>query len=154
MKLRTLLFAPADSERKITKALASSADAVILDLEDSVAASAKDAARAGAAKALASSSERPGLIVRINPRDTVWYLPDLVAVVPQAPVAVLLPKCTCPDDLHALDHHLEALETASGLPVGAIGVLALVTETAASLRSMAYAGVTPRLRALLFGAED
>ncbi len=83
------------------------------------------------------------------------YLPDLVALVPRQPEAILLPKCTGPGDLQALDHHLEALEVAMGVPVGSIGVLALATETAASLRCMDdYAGVTPRLLALLFGAED
>lgn len=154
MKLRTLLFAPADSERKCTKALASSADGVILDLEDSVAANAKVEARMAASAFLAASSDRSRTIVRINPRDTDWYLGDLAAIAPRAPAAILLPKCTGPADLAALDHHLEALETVSGLTVGSIGILALVTETAASLRDMAYAGVTPRLRALLFGAED
>lgn len=154
MKLRSLLFAPADSERKSEKALASPADAVILDLEDSVAAGAKDAARAAAAARLAASAERARIVVRINPRDTAWYLPDLAAIVPRAPAAVLLPKCAGPADLAALDHHLEALEAVSGLTVGATGILALATETAASLADMAYAGVSPRLRALLFGAED
>lgn len=154
MKLRTLLFCPADAERKVSKALAASADVVILDLEDSVAASAKPAARATAARVLAEAFTQSDLVVRINPQDTTWYLPDLAAVVPHRPAAVLLPKCTSPDDLHRLDHHLEALETANGLPAGAIDILALVTETAASLRCMAYAGVTSRLRGLLFGAED
>jgi citrate lyase subunit beta/citryl-CoA lyase len=154
MKLRNPLFAPADSERKVAKALASRADAVILDLEDSVAPGAKDAARAAAAKLLTSGLTRPGMIVRVNPRDTTWYLRDLAAVVPGGPAAILLPKCTGPADLQALDHQLEALEAASDLPVGDIGVLALVTETAASLRNMDYARVTPRLRALVFGAED
>ena len=154
MRLRTPLFAPADSERKVAKALASPADAVILDLEDSVAPTAKDGARAATAALLASAPSRPGIIVRVNPRDTAWYLPDLAAVVPGRPAAILLPKCTGPADLRAIDHHLEALETASGLPVGGIGVLALVTETAASLRCLDYRGITPRLRALLFGAED
>jgi citrate lyase subunit beta / citryl-CoA lyase len=154
MKLRNPLFAPADSERKVAKALASSADAVILDLEDSVAPPAKDAARSAATTLLTSGPARPGLIVRVNPRDTIWYLHDLAAVVPGRPAAILLPKCTGPADLQALDHHLEVLEAASSLPVGEIGVLALVTETAASLRNMDYAGVTPRLRALAFGAED
>ena len=154
MRLRNPLFAPADSERKVTKAYASAADAVILDLEDSVAPSAKPAARNAAAARLASDAGRPGIIVRVNPRDTEWYLPDLAAVVPVQPEAILLPKCTGPADLQALDHHLEALEVATGLPVGGIGVLALATETAASLRCMDYAGVTPRLLALLFGAED
>ncbi|SFU94336.1 MULTISPECIES: CoA ester lyase [unclassified Methylobacterium] len=154
MKLRTLLFAPADSERKCTKALASSADGVILDLEDSVAANAKVEARMAASAFLAAAPDRSRAIVRINPRDTDWYLGDLAAIAPRAPAAILLPKCTGPADLAALDHHLEALEAVSGLTVGSIGILALVTETAASLRDMAYAGVTPRLRALLFGAED
>ncbi len=154
MKLRNPLFVPADSERKVTKAYASEADAVILDLEDSIAPLAKTAARQAAATRLASDSGRPGIIVRINPRDTEWYLPDLVALVPRQPEAILLPKCTGPCDLQALDHHLEALEVSMGVPVGGIGVLALATETAASLRCMDYAGVTSRLLALLFGAED
>lgn len=154
MKLRTLLFAPADSERKVGKALASSADVVILDLEDSVAPSAKEAARTLAADQLAGASERSRLVVRVNPRDTPWYIHDLAAVVPHSPGAILLPKCTGPNDLRALDHHLEAFEAASDRPIGSTGILALVTETAASLADMSYAGVTRRLQALLFGAED
>jgi citrate lyase subunit beta / citryl-CoA lyase len=154
MRLRTPLFAPADSERKVAKALASPADAVILDLEDSVAPTAKDGARAATAALLASAPNRPGVIVRVNPRDTAWYLLDLAAVAPGRPAAILLPKCTGPADLRAIDHHLEVLETASGLPVGGIGVLALVTETATSLRCLDYGGITSRLQALVFGAED
>lgn len=154
MKLRNPLFAPADSERKVTKALASAADAVILDLEDSIAPTAKAAARGAAATLLASNLGRPGVIVRINARDTEFYLPDIAAVVPGRPEAILLPKCTGPDDLRALDQQLDALEVMCGLPLGGIGVLALATETAASLRRLDYAGVTSRLRALVFGAED
>ncbi len=65
---------------------------------------------------------------------TARYLRDLAAVVLGRPVAILFPKCTCPDDLRAVDHHLEAIEAAAGLTVGGTGVLALVTETAVSLR--------------------
>ena len=151
MKLRSLLFAPGDSERKAAKALASDADGVILDLEDSVAPARKDAARAMVAAMLPAN--RP-VVVRVNPRDTPWYLADLAATVPGRPDAVLLPKCTGRHDLEALDHHLEALEAASGLPIGGIGVLALVTETALSLRNLDYAGSPRRLVALCFGAED
>ena len=151
MKLRSLLFAPGDSARKCEKALASDADGVILDLEDSVAPARKEAARTMVAALLPAS--RP-VVVRVNPRDTRWYLADLAAVVPGRPDAVLLPKCTGLHDLVALDHHLEALETASGLSVGSIGVLALVTETALSLRRMDYAGCPARVLALCFGAED
>lgn len=153
MRLRSPLFAPGDSERKAAKAIASAADCVILDLEDSVAAPAKDAARAMTVGIVRANPGRD-LIVRVNPRGTPWYLADLAAIVPTAPGALLLPKCLGPEDLVALDHHLEALETASGLPVGGIKVIALPTETAASVFNLGrYAGA-PRLLAICFGAED
>ncbi|MCW3475170.1 HpcH/HpaI aldolase/citrate lyase family protein [Limobrevibacterium gyesilva] len=154
MRLRSPLFAPGDSERKAQKALASVADAVILDLEDSVAPPSKDAARAATA-ALLPAVTRPGVIVRVNPRGTPWYLADLAAVVPGRPQAVMLPKCSGADDLLALDHHLEVLEVASGQAVGSIGVLPIVTETAASVLGLAgMAGAARRVLAFCFGAED
>ncbi len=153
MKLRTALFAPGDSVRKADKAMASAADAVILDLEDSVAASAKPAARATTVGLVRANADR-STIVRVNPRGTPWYLADLAAVVPAAPKAVMLPKCTGPADLVILDHHLSALEVSADLPVGGIGVVAIVTETADSIFTLgAYAGA-PRLLAMCFGAED
>ena len=157
MRLRSPLFAPGDSERKAAKAIASDADAVILDLEDSVAAPAKPAARETVAALLRSleGSRRQDLIVRVNPRHTPWYLADLAAVVPARPAVIMLPKCAGPDDLRALDHHLEVLETAAGLRVGSIGVFPIVTETAASVFTLgAYAGAAARVIALCFGAED
>jgi citrate lyase subunit beta / citryl-CoA lyase len=157
MRLRSPLFAPGDSARKIEKAMASAADAVILDLEDSVAAAAKDGARDAVAGVLRgmTGARKQNLIVRVNPRATRWYLADLAAIVGAGPAAVMLPKCAGPDELRALDHHLEALETAAGLPVGGVGVLAIVTETAASVFNLGcYGGVASRLTALCFGAED
>jgi citrate lyase subunit beta/citryl-CoA lyase len=154
MRLRSPLFAPGDSARKAEKALASPADAVILDLEDSVAPAAKPQARAMVA-ALLPTIGRPGVIVRVNPRGTEWYLADLAAIVPARPDAVLLPKCAGADDLLALDHHLEVLETAAGLPPGGIAVLPLVTETAASVLAMpAMAAAARRVIGFCFGAED
>ncbi len=154
MRLRSPLFAPGDSERKMTRAIASAADAVILDLEDSVAAPSKDLARRMVPEVVQANRGRD-LIVRVNPRGTPWYLADLAAVVPAQPTAVMLPKCSGPDDLRTLDHHLEALETAASFAVGCIGVVAIVTETAASVFSLGhYAGVASRLVAICFGAED
>ena len=110
MRLRSPLFAPGDSARKAEKALAGPADAVILDLEDSVAPAAKDAARAQVAALLPTLSRpnlsRPGVVVRINPPGTPWYLADLAAIVRGRPAAVMLPKCAGAPDLLALDHHL------------------------------------------------
>lgn len=153
LRLRSPLFAPGDSDRKAEKALASAADAVILDLEDSVAPAAKPAARALVASLLPRLA-RPGVIVRINPAGSDWYLPDLAAIVPGRPAAVLLPKCANAAELAALDHHLEALETASGQVPGAIGVLALATETAASVLALPGFAAGRRLVGLCFGAED
>ena len=154
MRLRSPLFAPADADRKVSKALASDADAVVLDLEDAVAPANKDMAR-GTVAALLPTLARPNVIVRVNPPGTPWYLPDLAAVVRGRPAAIVLPKCTGRADLIGLDHHIEALETAADLPLGGIRVIALVTETAASLANLwGYAGAPPRLIAFCFAAED
>jgi len=154
MRLRSPLFAPGDSERKIAKALASDADAVILDLEDAVAPAAKDAARTLVATLLPSLT-RPGVIVRVNPETTQWHLADLAAVVAHRPAAILLPKCDSPEALLRLDQRIEALEVASGLKPRAISVLALVAETAAGVQALSrYVPGLPRLIALSFGAED
>ena len=154
MRLRSPLFAPGDSERKMMRAIASAADAVILDLEDSVAAPSKPTARAMVPDVVRAHPGRD-LIVRVNPRGTPWYLADLAAVVPARPTAVMLPKCGGPDDLIALDHHLEVLETAAGAVVGSVGVVAIVTETAGSVFALgAYGRAAGRLVAICFGAED
>jgi citrate lyase subunit beta/citryl-CoA lyase len=154
LRLRSPLFAPGDSARKAEKALASAADAVILDLEDSVAASSKDAARAMTA-ALLPGLNRPGVIVRVNPPGTPWYLADLAAVVPGRPAAIMLPKCTGAADLLALDHHLEVLETAYGIPVGSIRVVPIVTETTGSVLNLpTMLASATRVAAVCFGAED
>ncbi len=154
MRLRSPLFAPGDSERKMTKAIASAADAVILDLEDSVAAPAKPTARAMVPDVVRAHPGR-ALIVRVNPRGTPWYLDDLAAVVRSRPAGIALPKCSGADDLGALNHHLEALEAAAGAPIGSIGVVAIVTETAGSVFALGdYAPVASRLLGICFGAED
>ena len=154
MRLRSPLFAPGDSERKMTKAIASAADAVILDLEDSVAAPAKPTARAMVPDVVRAHPGR-ALIVRVNPRGTPWYLDDLAAVVRSRPAGIALPKCSGADDLGTLNHHLEALEAAAGAPIGSTGVVAIVTETAGSVFALGdYAPVASRLLGICFGAED
>ena len=93
--MRSLLFAPADSDRKLDKAFASGTDAVIIDLEDSVALDNKPLARERAARFLMQagrSAPRPRLIIRVNSLPTGLADADLDAVVPAAPDAILLPK--------------------------------------------------------------
>ena len=150
---RSLLFVPGDSERKLEKALAGEADLIILDLEDSVAPSAKPGAREHVAKALAQGERRKPLWVRINPLDTPDAMQDLVAVVQHRPDGIMLPKAT-PDEARLLGHYLTALEAAAGLEAESIRLIVVATETAPALFRLGdYAGV-PRLDALTWGAED
>lgn len=150
---RSLLFVPGDSPRKLEKALGSQADLIILDLEDSVAASAKPEAREHVAEALGKGERAKPLWVRINPMDTPDALKDLVAIVQHRPDGIMLPKAT-PDETRLLGHYLTALEAASGIEAQAIRLIVVATETAPALFRLGdYAGV-PRLDALTWGAED
>jgi citrate lyase subunit beta / citryl-CoA lyase len=158
--MRSLLFVPADSERKLDRSRQSGADALILDLEDSVVPANRPVARRQARRFLASSrSAGFRRYVRINPLASEAALNDLVAVVPESPDGILLPKCV-PEDVRTLDHYLAALEAASGLTPGAIRVIAIATETPAAMLALAnrvdgaYAGISARLEGITWGAED
>lgn len=151
--LRSLLFCPGNNDRRMHKAMAAGADAVILDLEDSVHPDAKDEARASVARFLAGERTVP-VVVRVNADDTGWHLPDLAAILPGRPDAVMLPKCDRPATLRRLSDRLDALEATFGLPQGSVAILPLISETAAALADLAYGDVTPRLVALCFAAED
>lgn len=151
---RSWLFAPGDSERKMTKAADGPADVVLLDLEDAVAPSEKPRARALVAQFLADRSDAERLWVRINPLDGGDALRDLAAVVPARPGGIMLPKANGRADMDRLDHYLSALEVAAGVDRGTTKVIPLVTETAASMFTTgSYAGA-PRLAAMTWGAED
>ena len=157
--LRSWLFIPGDSEKKLGKVDACGADAVILDLEDSVAAANKPAGRALVAAFVGERPRgaRPGqLWVRINPFDSGLTLDDLVAVVGAAPDGIMLPKCDGPNDIHRLSHYLDALEAQAGVAPGSIKIVPVATETAAAPFTLgAYAGAgLDRLLGLTWGAED
>ena len=154
--MRSLLFTPANSARKIDKALTSGADAVILDLEDSVAPTEKDNARLGARDALAGRAPgSPALIVRVNSLASGEIESDLDAVCAHAPDAIMLPKSRGGDDVQHLSIKLAVREAQHGLQDGAIGVLPIATESAdAIFRLASYRGATARLRALAWSAED
>jgi citrate lyase subunit beta / citryl-CoA lyase len=155
--MRSLLFVPADSERKLSRAPQSGADALILDLEDSVVPANRGLARRQAHDFLVATGSESGLArryVRINPLASGVALDDLTAMVPGRPDGVLLPKCV-PEDLRTLDHYLSALEAAHGIALGTIRVIAIATETPAAMFALGgYFGVSPRLEGITWGAED
>jgi citrate lyase subunit beta/citryl-CoA lyase len=153
--MRSLLFVPADSERKLARGLESGADALILDLEDSVAPANRTVARRQARAFLdAHGSERIRRYVRVNPLASGLALDDLAATVAGRPDGILLPKCV-PDDVRTLDHYLSAFEAAAGAPIGGIRIIAIATETPQAVFALGgYAGASPRLEAVTWGAED
>lgn len=157
-RMRSWLFAPGDSEKKMGKAIGGPADIALLDLEDSVAPENKPAARAMVAEAIAASDNRARLWVRINPVATADCIADLVAVIPSRPGGVFLPKAEGSADITRLHHYLTALEAANGIPQGRTLIAALVTETAAAMfKTGDYVGDFPgkaRLVAMSWGAED
>jgi citrate lyase subunit beta / citryl-CoA lyase len=156
--MRSLLFVPADSASKLYKALGSGADAVIIDLEDSVAQGNKVAARESAADFLREAlmqPTRPRLLVRVNGLQTGLTDGDLDAVVPARPDAIMLPKAEGAASIIHADAKLTAREAIHGLNEGHIGIIAIATETAASLfLAGTYAGASARLLGLTWGAED
>lgn len=158
MTPRSWLFIPGDSDKKLDKADGSTADALILDLEDSVAPQAKPVARE---KVLAHLSARPRvgrkslLYVRVNPIGE-GALEDLAAVMAGAPDGIMIPKTTCADDVRILSLWLDAFEAVHGVPAGTTRILPVSTETAAgTLKLMEFADLPlPRLIGLTWGAED
>jgi citrate lyase subunit beta / citryl-CoA lyase len=157
--LRSMLFIPGDSEKKLGKVDACGADAVILDLEDSVAPENKALARdlvPAFMKDRPRGARKLQLWVRVNPFDTGLTLDDLTAVVPAAPDGIMQPKTDSPECLRRMSHYLDALEAAHGIEPGSIKILPVATETAVApfhLGEFATAGLK-RLVGLTWGAED
>jgi citrate lyase subunit beta/citryl-CoA lyase len=157
--IRSFLFVPGDSEKKLGKADGAGADALILDLEDSVAVAAKARARQMVTEYLAArpKEKRAAQIwVRINPLKTEMALPDLASVVAASPDGIVLPKASGPTDVLRLSHYLDALEVQSGVAAGSVNILPVATETAVApfhLGEYASAGLR-RLFGLTWGAED
>jgi citrate lyase subunit beta/citryl-CoA lyase len=152
---RSWLFAPGDSDKKMTKATASSADIVIFDLEDAVTDAEKPKARSLVAAFLAANSQhRSKLWVRINPIQGPHALADLAAVMPGVPAGIMFPKPRGRADAELLDHYLSAFEAAHGIAIGSTKVMLLATEMPESMLAIgSYAGV-PRIVAMSWGAED
>jgi citrate lyase subunit beta/citryl-CoA lyase len=152
---RSMLFVPADSPRKFERAAAGAADALILDLEDSVSPDAKPAARGTIRDMLSRGAPGKDLWVRVNPLDTGWTEADLDATIPMRPFGVLLPKSRGGDDVRRLSAMLDAREAANGLPAGHVRILPIATELGEAMFGLgSYGGSSPRLWGLTWGAED
>jgi citrate lyase subunit beta/citryl-CoA lyase len=158
MQLRSMLFVPADSERKLAKGLNSPADALILDLEDSVAPPNKAQARTMAADFLgehAGAAAGSLFYVRINPLDSGLALDDLAAVVRPGLAGVMLPKIRSAADVRQLGHYLDALEARAGMGRGSVAIVPVATETPQAMLNMAsFSEAVPRLAGITWGAED
>lgn len=155
--MRSLLFVPGDSERKLEKGLGSGADVLIVDLEDSVAPARKAAARAIAAEFLTTRAGQPGpsLYVRVNDFSTGLADEDLAAVVKAGPHGIMLPKSAGGADVERLSAKLRVHEAEAGLQDGAIRILPIITETAVGLLAAGgYSAALPRLAGVTWGAED
>ena len=149
---RSFLFVPADSDRKMEKAGSVGADALILDLEDSVAADARPEARRMAREYLAG---KDNVWVRINPMDTDDARADLAGVMPSAPAGIVLPKPRSAEAAIELDKVLSDLEASHGIDPGSTRILPLCTEHPEALFTLnSYIAATPRLAGLSWGAED
>jgi citrate lyase subunit beta / citryl-CoA lyase len=156
--MRSFLFVPADSAKKLDKAMTSGADALIVDLEDSIALDGKAQARQSAAAFLNEATavaHRPFLVVRVNGLQTGLTDADLDAIAPGKPDAIMLPKAEGGAAVMHADAKLAVREAVSGLPDGAIKILPIATETAVALFLMGtFAGASARLIGLTWGAED
>ncbi len=149
---RSYLFVPADSERKLRKAVDAGADALIVDLEDSVTPDARPAARELARDFVAGKAH---VWVRINAMDTEDAILDLQAVIPSAPVGIVLPKPNGAQDALHLAQVLDGLEEEHGIDSGATRIMPICTERPGALFALnQYTDSTPRLAALSWGAED
>ncbi|MEM1038642.1 MAG: CoA ester lyase [Pseudomonadota bacterium] len=156
--MRSALFIPGDSERKLAKGLGSGADCLLIDLEDSVALDNKPQARSVAFDFLKTTSKeqtRPLLYIRINAFDTGLSDDDLAAVMPGKPDGILLPKSEHGKEVTKLDSLLRVHEAENGLDDGSTRIIAIATETAAgTLQAGTYGRCSRRLAGLTWGAED
>lgn len=151
---RSLLYTPGSSMKMLTKAESSTADAVIMDLEDAVSVTEKDSARANVTEMIPRlRREQREVIVRVNAMDSAWGLRDLLAVIPQRPDAVIVPKA----DERALitaDSVITAIESESGLAHGAVKLIPLFETTESIVHAYDILGASPRIDGVQLGAED
>ena len=152
---RSALYVPGDSEKMLQKAARIIADVLILNLEDGVAASRKDAARENVAKAL-QGIDYGGreIVVRVNGLDTETGRNDLARIIPLRPGGICLSKVEAAGDMLRAASAIQSLESAAGLPEGEIRLHAMIESAAGVLHAAEIAGASPRMASLIFGSAD
>lgn len=153
-QLRSWMFVPGNRDRFIQKAKSSSADAVLLDIEDGVLPAEKQDARRMIAAALQEPWNGPRRYVRVNALSTPWLEPDLEAVIGPGIDGICLTKVARPQDVLETASRIEMLEKKTGLKVGAVRILAAVESARGLMNALAIADSHPRIVGLMFGAED
>ena len=153
--LRSLLFMPADSPRKIAKGAELPADAIIADLEDAVAPGRKQKARSLLVESYRALPQNgPLRSIRINPVHSPFWPDDLLQTFAAAPQLYVIPKVESAADLQRVDQRLTPLESNAGMPVGSVRLLPIVESAAGVVNLPEIARADPRIVALAFGAED
>jgi citrate lyase subunit beta/citryl-CoA lyase len=154
--MRSFLFVPGDSERKLAKGPSSGPDGLILDLEDSVATERKKVAREMVLAYLKSASRSgPKLYVRINALDTGLTLGDLAVVMQGKPDGIVFPKCVGQPDLDRLALWLDAFEAREGIEIDSTRILTIATESAAAVLALSASPARHvRLMGHSWGGED
>ncbi len=151
--LPTMLFVPGSSEKHLAKARTLRVPALILDLEDSVAASAKAAARSAVSQFSADFGLRT-IFVRVNPPGSDWHERDLESVVRRGLSGIVLPKVESADTVRAVSSSLDRLEAQAGLEVGSLQIIATLETVAGVRRAAQIAAASPRIHCLGFGSGD
>src|SRR5882672_4936328 len=153
--MRSFLFVPGDSQRKFENAKKTAADALILDLEDSIAPDEKVGARRTVREMLDARNPSQRNYIRVNALDTDMTLGDLAAVMPGRPDGIVLPKCAGATDVNRMSLYLDAFEAASNIEPGTTRIVTVATETArAVLKLLDFENMSPRLWGMMWGAAD
>ncbi|HSK69097.1 MAG TPA: CoA ester lyase [Candidatus Limnocylindria bacterium] len=152
---RSMLFVPGNNPGMLLSADVFGADSVILDLEDAVAPGEKDAARILVRHALrALGFTGVEVIVRVNPLDSPFFEDDVREMVPLRPAMLMPTKVASAEDVRRIDEAVSRAEDDSGLAAGSIGLIPLLETAMGIENAFAIASASPRVRAVLLGAED
>ena len=152
--VRSWLFSPASHARRLEKTRAVSTDAVIVDLEDAVAASEKIGARSAAAAYVREARGERKAYIRINDLSTIWAFGDLDSACVAGLDGIVIPKVESARDLFIADYLIANYERERGLAPGSIDLMPILETAAGAENASEIARAAPRVRRLAFGGGD